>query len=91
MVAKQGIRYIDAKAALSGYDRAKPANYKKLKDELYLALEDKTLVKLSKKKNQFFSAFGSQESVMKAYMKKNRLNYKNRTDLEKTVAYFNTL
>tara|TARA_R110002072_G_scaffold95197_16_gene209853 strand:+ start:12280 stop:12975 length:696 start_codon:yes stop_codon:yes gene_type:complete len=91
LVAKQGIRYIDAKAALSGYDRAKPANYKKLKDELYLALEDKTLVKLSKKKNQFFSAFGSKESVMKAYMKKNRLNYKNRTDLEKAVAYFNTL
>tara|TARA_R110000787_G_scaffold7987_12_gene26903 strand:- start:830 stop:1525 length:696 start_codon:yes stop_codon:yes gene_type:complete len=91
LVAKQGIRYIDAKVAISGYDRPKPANYKRVKDEIYIALEDNSLVKISKNKNQFFSAFGDKESDMKSYMKKNRLNHKNLKDLKEAVTYFNTL
>ena len=91
LVAKQGVKYVDAKVALSGYDKAKPANYKRLKDEMYIALEDNSLVKVSKNKNQFFSAFGDKESDMKSYMKENRLNHKKLKDLKKAVSYFNTL
>jgi len=91
LVTKQDVRYIDAKVAISGYDRAKPANYKRVKDELYIALEDNSLVKVSKNKNRFFSTFGDKQSDIKSYMKKNRLNYKNLKDLKKTISYFNTL
>ena len=49
------------------------------------------MLKFSKNKNQFFSAFGDKESDMKSYMKKNRLNHKNLKDLKEAVTYFNTL
>ena len=91
LVAKQRVRYIDAKVAKSGYERSKPANYKRLKDELYLVLDNK-LIKLSKKgKKDFYKSFGSEETVVKEYMKKNKLGYKNINDLKKVVQYLNEL
>lgn len=91
LVAKQRVRYVDAKVAVTGYDIAKPANYKRMKDELYLALENKTLVKLPKKKKDFFKSFGDKADQIKSYAKENRLGYKKVEDLKKLIAYFNTL
>lgn len=92
LVAKQRIRYIDAKVAKSGYDRSKPANYKRLKDELYLVIGEDKLVKLSKKnKKEFYKSFGDKATQIKAFMKEQKLGYKNAKDLTKIVQYFNTL
>jgi hypothetical protein len=92
LIAKQKIRYIDAKVATSGYDRARPANYKRLKDDIYLAKGNKELVELSgKKKKEFYKAFGDKEDQIKTYMKENKLGYKNVDDLEKIVTYYNSL
>ena len=92
LIAKHNIRYVDAKVAVTGYDRDKPANYKRLKDDIYLALGDKKLVDLSSmKKKDFFKVFGDKEAQMKKYAKENKLGSKDIDDLEKLVAYFNTL
>ena len=91
LVAKQGVRYVDAKKALSGYDRAKPANYKKVKDEIYIAFDYNTVARVTKNKKQFFAIFGKNESKMKSYMKKERLSHKNLKDLKKAIVYYNTL
>ena len=92
LIAKQKIRYVDAKVAKSGYDRSKPANYKRLKDELYLATADKKLIKLSKKgKKEFFASFGDKASLVKTYAKEKKLGYKSLKDLQEIVAYYNTL
>ena len=89
LLAKQRVRYIEAKVAKSGYDRARPANYKRLKDELYLILDNK-LIKLSKKgKKDFYKLFGSKATVVKEYMKKNKLGYKSIEDLKKVLQYLN--
>ena len=91
LIVKQRVRYIDAKVARSGYDTARPANYKRMKDELYLALDNKKLVKLSKKKKEFFKAFGDKADAIKSYVKENKLGYKSIKDLTKIVNYYNTL
>jgi len=91
LIAKQKVRYVDAKVAVTGYDIAKPANYKRMKDELYLALGNKTLVKLPKKKKDFFKSFGDKADQIKAYAKENKLGYKRIDDIKKLVSYFNTL
>lgn len=91
LVAKSKVRYVEAKVAMSGYDRARPADYKRLKDVLYLAVDNKKLVKLSKKKKSFFTAFGDKANEIESYVKKNKLKYKSIEDLSKIVAYYNTL
>lgn len=92
LIVKHRVRYVDAKVAKSGYDRAKPADYKRLKDEIYLVIGDKKMVKLSKKKKkEFFTSFGDKASEIKAYMKKNKLGYKSAEDLKKVVEYYNTI
>ena len=92
LIAKQKVRYIEAKVAKSGYDRAKPANYKRLKDELYLASADGKLIKLSKKgKKDFFKSFGDKSDQIKSFVKENKLGYKKTNDLKKIVQYYNTI
>lgn len=92
LIAKQKVRYIEEKVAKSGYDRARPEDYKRLKDEIYLAIDNKKMVKLSKKsKKEFFKSFGDKSSEIQKYVKKNKLGRKNVGDLEKIVAYYNTL
>ena len=92
LIAKQKVRYIEEKVAKSGYDRAKPANYKRLKDELYLVIDNKKMVKLSKKsKKEFFKSFGDKSSEIQKYAKKNKLGRKSIEDLKKIVTYYNTL
>lgn len=91
LIVKQRVRYIDAKVANSGYDIAKPANYKRVKDEYFLALDNKKLVKLPRNKKSFFKIFGDNADKIKSYMKENRLGYKKEKDLTKIVAYYNTL
>ena len=92
LIAKQKVRYIEEKVAKSGYDRARPENYKRLKDEIYLAINNKRMVKLSKKsKKEFFKSFGDKSSEIQKYVKKNKLGRKIVEDLKKIVAYYNTL
>ena len=91
LIAKQRVRYIDAKIAKSGYDRAKPADYKRVKDELYLAKANNQLTKIPNKKKEFYFIFGAQSDTMKSYMKANKLNHKNISDLKKIIQHYNTL
>lgn len=91
LIAKQSVRYVEAKKAESTYGSDKPADYKRRKDVLYFVFEGKGLVKVPTKKKDFYTAFGSQSSSIKSHMKKNKLGYKKLKDLKKIIQYFNTL
>lgn len=91
LVAKLKVRYVDAKVAISGYDRDRPADYNRMKDELYLATDNKKLVKLPKKKKEFYKVFGDKSNEIKSYIKKNKFSYKSVEDLKEIVKYYNTL
>ena len=91
LLAYQTIRFIEAKEPKTGYDVRKPADFKRRKDELYLALDGKNLVSIPRKKKSFFATFGDKSSDIKMYIKKNKLGYKRVKDLKKVLAYYNTL
>jgi len=91
LLARQIVRFIKAREATSGYDTGKPADYKRRKDELYMILDDKGVVKVPTKKKDFYKAFGANSASVKSYMKKNKLGYKKEKDLKKIVQYLNTL
>tara|TARA_R110000787_G_scaffold7987_12_gene26904 strand:- start:1652 stop:2305 length:654 start_codon:yes stop_codon:yes gene_type:complete len=90
LVTKQIVKYVDALEPNSGYDRGRPADYKRKKDEFYLATE-KGLTKLPRNKKNFLKVFGSKSSTIKAFMKKNKLSYKKLPDLKKVVQHFDSL
>lgn len=90
LVAKQGVRFVEAKKAQSGYEADKPADYKRRKDVLYFDLEGKGLVKVPTKKKEFFSVFGSNSTEVKSFMKKNKVGYKKEKDLKKILNFLNS-
>ena len=91
LLAKQIVKFVEAREPNSGYDRGTPPDYKRRKDELYIALDGSNLQLVPRKKKTFYSFFGSNESAVKTYMKKNKLGYKKVEDLKKVVEYLNTL
>lgn len=92
LLAKHRVRYIESRPAESGYDKDKPAKYKRQKDELYLALDQIVLAKLTGiKKSKFMSFFGSRSKEMSTFIKKNKLSYKKTDDIKKIIGYYNSL
>ena len=91
LLAKQTVKFIEAKKANGGYGVDKPADYKRKKDELYLFLEDKGLVKVPNKKKDFYRLFGANTSKVKDYMKENKLGKKKVKDLKKVIQFVNGL
>lgn len=91
LLAKQEIKFVEPKKASSSYGSDKLADFKRKKDELYLAINNTNLVKLSKSKKTFYQAFGDKAGLIKSYVKKNKLKYKSMEDLKVIVAHYNTL
>jgi hypothetical protein len=91
LLIKQSVRFVESKKATTTYGKDKKADFKRKKDELYLALDDSNLIKIPTRKKEFYSIFGSNGNVIKTYMKKNKLGYKKVKDLKKIIAYYNTL
>lgn len=91
LLSRQSVRFIEAKEATSGYDVAKPADYKRRKDVLFITIDGQNLVEVPGKKKSFYGIFGSKASDVKTYIKKNKLNYKKANDLKQVVRFLNGL
>ena len=91
LLAKQKVRRIEPKVARSGYDRAKPGNYRRIKDEYYLALDNNSVQKLPKNKKEFIEVFGDKSEIIQSFMKQNKLNHRRLDDLKKIIQYYNIL
>ena len=91
LVAKQKVRYIEPKVAKSGYDRAKPGDYKRIRDEFYITDENNKLKKIVFKKKAFYSIFGTRSESIKEYVKSNKLNFKKLDDLKTIIQHYNSL
>lgn len=91
LLVKQIVKYIKPKEPKTSYDEYKPANFLRIKDQYFIAFDDKNLVKLPTNKKKFYEVFGDKSSKVKSFMKKNKLNHKSLGDLEKIVAHYNSL
>ena len=91
LVSRKIVEYQKAKPAASSYQNAKPANFKRKSDEIFINFEGKGLVKVSKKKKKFYTIFGKNASKIKDFVKKNKLNIKEISDLKKIVEHYNSI
>lgn len=92
LLAKQSIKFIEAKKSRSTYaNSSKLANFKRKKDKLYLVKNDSDLIEIPTKKKKFYSIFDSKANSIKAYMEENKLGHKKVKDLKKIITYYNTL
>ena len=58
---------------------------------LYLAKNNKDLVKIPTNKKKFYNLFGDKSSEIKNYIIKNKLGIKEINDLKQIITYYNTL
>lgn len=91
LLAKQSVRFVEGKKATTGYNKDKPADFKRKKDKLYLTVSGKGLVEVPKKKKDFYQLFGANSNAIKDYMKENKLSYKRDKDVKKVVQFLNGL
>lgn len=90
LLVKQSVRFIKPEKATSQYTKAKEANFKRRKDEYFLAIQD-NVVKIPTKKKSLPGIFGDKSKEIKDYIKKEKIKPSRVKDLKKLVAYYNTL
>ena len=90
LLKEELVQFIESKPALTGYDKAKPAEYKRLNDVYYYKTGDKVLLLPSKRKD-FLKLFPDNSEKIKAYIKENKINLKDEDDLIKIVGYLSTI
>ena len=92
LLAKHRIRYFEAKHPGSSYENPKPPKFKRLKDDWYIAINNRKMIKISGiNKKEFIACFGDRSEIIKSFLNENKLNYKHIEDLKKIVQYYNSL
>ena len=91
LLSKLRVKYQEEQPARSTYQQGKSADFKRRKNELYIAFNNVDPIKIPTKKSAFYNVFGSKSSQIKNYMKKNKLSSKKLEDIKKIVKHFNTL
>lgn len=74
-----------------GYDQKNPPKLKRLKDELYIGYKNNTIREFPRRKKDILKLFSTKSNEIKSYAKKNNLNLKNKKDLIKIFAYYDSL
>ena len=93
ILKKSMILFFPEKVAVSGYDTAKPATYKKVKDRTYIKLANKDAAVLleTNKKKLVKQLFPSSSKVILEFIKSNKIKLKKDADLIKFAEFLNTL
>ena len=90
LLSRKFIEYTEAKAAENSYQKSRPADFRKKEDIFYLK-SGNDITELSSKKSKFFDAFNDKSNEIKSYVKKNKLDIDEETDLKKIVLFYNSI
>ena len=88
---KEKIELIPEQQAMGGYDKYKPAQYKKLDPEYYVQVGDGKIVYTKGKKKDFARMFEGKEKEISSFIKENRINTSDEADLYKLGTYIGTI
>jgi len=91
LLLKENVKFIAATEPDNSYGAAKPASYKRGRDQFFITNEKGQITLVSRKKKAFLKLFNSKSNEIKSFMKERSLSHKKRKDLIKIVAYFNQL
>ncbi len=84
------IEFFEKKPARTSYDKESPAKFKRDADTYYLKTKGK-VKKLPTRRKDFIETFPEYESELKKYIKNNKLNPKNESELVGIIEYLNSL
>ncbi len=87
---EERIKFYEKTVATTSYDKEIAAKYKRVDDNYYIKLGDKTTF-LPQRKKDFLKLFPNEEKKLSTYMKKNKLNPKNEDELISVIKYLSTL
>jgi len=90
VLKEEVIKFYEEKPATGGYDKAKPAEFRKLSDVYYIRLDDKVSL-LPQKRKDFLKLFPEHSNKLKVFIKKNKISLKKDDDLITLFKYIETL
>jgi len=91
LLKKESKKFIERKTANSGYEKTKPAHFKRINDTYYVIIKNKTAQIIPKKKKDFLKVFPEKHKNIFSFMKKNKIKTSREEDLIELVNYLNTL
>lgn len=75
----------------TNYDKYKPPTLKRLKDKIFVSLNNNPAMELSIRKKEILNIFSSKSKIVEKFAKENKLSFKKQEDLTKIFSYYNTL
>lgn len=90
LLIKEQIKLTGGEKPKSTYDEYKAPAFKRIKDKMFLSIDNANAVKIPTNKKKFYKLFSSNGSAIKTFVKKNKLNIKDQKDLIKIMDHYAT-
>jgi len=91
LLKKEIIILVESERAASGYEKDKPAEYKRTRDVYFLMLENSDIFRAPKNKKEFAKRFLTHEKVILDFIKKNKIKMTNEEALIQLVTFLNSI
>ena len=91
LLKKYNKTFTEKRKATTSYGSDKPARFSKSPIETYFIKINDSIIEIRLKAKDLYSLFPEKQIVLKNYIKKNKLKFKDEKDLIKAINYINTL
>jgi len=91
LLIKEKIKAFEEVLPKSGYNKYKPPTLKHIKDQIFIGYKNNTAILCPKKKRDFLKLFSNNSKEVEVYMKKNKLNFKNKLNLIQIFTFYDSL
>lgn len=92
ILKKQKVVYVEKKASKTGYDKARPAEFKRLSEVYFIKTENADLVvEMPKNKKKFAALFPEDKLEILNFIKTNNIKLSKDSDLIKLINYINSI
>ena len=91
LLVKEKIKLYDEVPTKLGFTKYEPPTLKRIKNEFYIDFKDEIIIKSPTNKKNFSNLFLTKSKEIELYIKKNKLNIKNESDLIQIFNYYNSI
>jgi len=91
LFCKKQKKHTEAKPALTGYDKDKPAEFKDMNDRFFISINDDYARELPKKANDIAALFPTHSKEILNFIKKNKTKTSREADLINLINYINSI
>ena len=91
LLLKEKIELLEEIKPKNGYEKYKPAELKKVKNNFYFGFNDNSTKNIPKNKKELLELFPSQNNELEKYIKANKIKLSKQDDLIKLTSYLNSI